>query len=380
MKKVIFDVDGVLLSEKRYFDVSALTLWEWYNSPHYMGFEQEEIDPELAEEKIVALRKQYWKDDLILQWLKNHGINDNWDMVHAHIFVSLWIMLEELGRSEAPMTTLPLSTAEDVQQLGKRLHACSLPTGEQVLAWLERYVPDTAGKDEVFQCLGDAAASTDAGKVLASYAPLGSPLWNLHQQCFQAWYFGDELFQQIYGKAPVATGKSGFLSREEPLGTADGIRFMFQELKRRGYELAIATGRSYWEVKIPFETYGWLEEFDPLYISTSTDVEEASNMLGLSLAKPHPFAYRLGAFGHYPEKYLEYVENPDAFKTGTYYVVGDSLSDVWGAKQMGALMIGTLTGLEGEAARSMFEKEQVEYIIDTVEDILGVIGQNELVR
>ena len=32
MKKVIFDVDGVLLSEKRYFDVSALTLWEWYTA------------------------------------------------------------------------------------------------------------------------------------------------------------------------------------------------------------------------------------------------------------------------------------------------------------------------------------------------------------
>ena len=28
MKKVIFDVDGVLLSEKRYFDVSALVVWE----------------------------------------------------------------------------------------------------------------------------------------------------------------------------------------------------------------------------------------------------------------------------------------------------------------------------------------------------------------
>ena len=37
MKKVIFDVDGVLLSEERYFDVSALTVWEWLYSPYYMG-------------------------------------------------------------------------------------------------------------------------------------------------------------------------------------------------------------------------------------------------------------------------------------------------------------------------------------------------------
>lgn len=29
MKKVIFDIDGVLLSEERYFDVSGLVVWEW---------------------------------------------------------------------------------------------------------------------------------------------------------------------------------------------------------------------------------------------------------------------------------------------------------------------------------------------------------------
>ena len=35
MKKVIFDIDGVLLSEERYFDVSALTVWEiLYGSYH----------------------------------------------------------------------------------------------------------------------------------------------------------------------------------------------------------------------------------------------------------------------------------------------------------------------------------------------------------
>lgn len=43
MKKVIFDVDGVLLSEKRYFDVSALTVWEWYHSPLYLNLGGEQI-------------------------------------------------------------------------------------------------------------------------------------------------------------------------------------------------------------------------------------------------------------------------------------------------------------------------------------------------
>lgn len=373
MKKVIFDVDGVLLSEKRYFDVSALTLWEWYNSPFYMGLAQDEIYPDLPEEKIDEVRAYYWKNDEILQWLKSHGINDNWDMVHAHLFVTLWLMLEDYTVRTGELLSLSFDTIQDVRLAGKTLKNIALPTAEQVLEILNYYVPVDAGKDAVYEYLEKGANTTEVGRKIAHYATLGSPLWHLHQDCFQAWYFGDDLYQKIYERTPVATGKSGFLNREEPLGTVEGILHMFQELKKRGYDIAIATGRSYWETRIPFETYGWLDEFDPLYISTSTDVKEAGELLGLSLQKPHPFAYFLGAFGHYPEQYRQYVENPDAFKKGTYYVVGDSLSDVWGAQKMGAIMIGTLTGLDGEAARAMFEREKAEYILDSVEQILDIL-------
>lgn len=70
MKKVIFDVDGVLLSEKRYFDVSALVLWEWYYSEKYLHLGHEEVTSELSDEAIDSLRRRFWKDDAILRWLK----------------------------------------------------------------------------------------------------------------------------------------------------------------------------------------------------------------------------------------------------------------------------------------------------------------------
>ena len=44
MKKIIFDVDGVLFSEERYFDVSGLTVWEWLYSSGYMGLAAEQDD------------------------------------------------------------------------------------------------------------------------------------------------------------------------------------------------------------------------------------------------------------------------------------------------------------------------------------------------
>ena len=93
MKKVIFDVDGVLLSEKRYFDVSALVLWEWYYSEKYLHLGQETITADLSDEAIDGLRRRFWKDDAILLWLKKHGVNSNWDMVHAHLVVTLLLLL-----------------------------------------------------------------------------------------------------------------------------------------------------------------------------------------------------------------------------------------------------------------------------------------------
>ena len=96
-------------------------------------------------------------------------------------------------------------------------------------------------------------------------------------------------------------------------------------------------------------------------------------MLGLSLDKPNPFAYYAGAFGTYPERYADYVSRPDEFKDGEYYIVGDSMADIWCAKAMGTVMIGTLTGLDGLAARAMFEAEQADYIVDSVEDILDIL-------
>ena len=91
MKTVIFDVDGVLLSEKRYFDVSGLALWEWYNSPLFLGIGEEPVIAEPTEEKIEALRRHYWADDELLRRFKRHGINSNWDMVYLFAVCSFLV-------------------------------------------------------------------------------------------------------------------------------------------------------------------------------------------------------------------------------------------------------------------------------------------------
>ena len=58
--------------------------------------------------------------------------------------------------------------------------------------------------------------------------------------------------------------------------------------------------------------------------------------------------------------------------TDEIYVCGDSYSDVVGSRRAGAKCIGILTGLEGNGAIPMFEKEGVPYV-DRVTDILQII-------
>ncbi len=370
-KKVLFDVDGVLLSEKRYFDVSALVIWEWLYGREFMNLGGETVNPAPDDAQIDALRARFWKNDEILAWLKTHGVNSNWDMVHIHIVTTLWLMLERIS---APGATpkFQLKNMADVRALGRLLADCKVPDASEVLERLNCVVPANVEKDELYEILSSAVEKSLGN---ADWTKPDSELWKLLFEVFQAWYFGDELYEKTYGKKPYAGGKSGFLRREQPFGTPESILEMFRELKRRGYEIAIATGRSRDEVQIPFEQFGWIAEFDPLYVATYSDVSEAQDRLGLPLDKPNPFVYYVGAFGRVPENYADYVAHPEKFKgDGVYYIVGDSLADVWCARAFGAKMIVTLTGLDGPAARGAFERESVDYIVSSVCEILNFLN------
>lgn len=83
MKKIIFDVDGVLLSEEHYYDVSGLTVWEILYGRAYMGLpsEREDFVPAaVTDGQTAAIRQAVWGGDRLLAWLRGKGLNSNWDM------------------------------------------------------------------------------------------------------------------------------------------------------------------------------------------------------------------------------------------------------------------------------------------------------------
>ena len=364
MKKVIFDVDGVLLSEERYYDVSALTVWEILYGRKYMGLPSERDDfvaETVTDGQIAAIRAEVWGRDALLSWLKSRGINSNWDMVHAWLITCFWLLGEEYRRRTGDALPLHFRREEDFHSAGLAVMGLPLPKAGAILARWEAVVPEAAEGSDVFHVLGDAMAET-FGEA-PSWAPLQSELWRMHTEAFQAWYLGDDLFIEQNHRVPWAGGKRGFLREEIPLAPAEAIGALFRRLKDSGWEIAVATGRSRGEMTVPFRTLGWYGAFDPLYLATATDVFEAEKATGIAhLDKPHPFLYECAMYGRTPALYEAYARGEKkAGPEDDVYVVGDSFSDVLGARAAGAKAIGVLTGLEGAAAADMFEKAGVPF-------------------
>ena len=130
-------------------------------------------------------------------------------------------------------------------------------------------------------------------------------------------------------------------------------------------------------MEIPFKMFHWYEEFDPLYLATASDAEEAAEMYSCPVPdKPQPFIFSCAVFGRKRENYKAYLEEQmKPSPEDEVYVCGDSYSDVLGSRRAGTKFIGILTGLEGKKAASLFEREQVP-CVDRITDIEKVIDGN----
>ena len=376
MKKVIFDVDGVLLSEERYFDVSALTVWEWLYSPYYMGLANDSGLPLHGDDAWIAtVRDRVWAGDTLLSWLKAHGINSNWEMVHAFLITASWLMARQFREETGHLPPLSLKNRDEVRALGSLLADRAVPGAEEILLFWESHVESQVEGAALFVCLRQAA-EVEAGREL-TFMNLDSPFFRMHQLAFQQWYLGDEVFPEIMHEKVYGAPKEGFLQKENPLGDAGDIRNMLKQLKAAGFSLGVATGRGAKEVEIPFRFFGWYEDFDPVYIATASDAEEVSAQYGnIPLGKPSPFLYLCAAYGRRTENYGAYITDGRIHASDEVYVIGDSYSDVLGARAAGARFIGVLTGLTGKAAAAMFEKEKEAYS----ENVLTAVREHILKR
>lgn len=376
IKTILFDVDGVMLSEERYFDASALTVWEMLYSPQYLGLKADTFTPAPVESEIRRVREEVFAKDEVLHFIKARGINSNWDMVFLTFSYQLIRLVEVLKPQLGTEVTSLLSGQVDRAELAK------------LREWGATYAPDFA--------VDYAAFTPDFAKGPAQKAEMllylnqvtkercgvetemfsrNSDLWQLCQKTFQEWYLGDERVAASIGRETMQPGKKGFLTDEIPIVPPAEMIELFRTLKEKGYILGIGTGRPTIETHVPLTEMKVLEWFDPNRVVTASHVLKAEEEFPAHapMSKPHPFSYVKGLLGlSVPNSEVVSFSLPIT-NGDEVLVVGDSPADFLAARSIGCKFAATLTGLSGQEARAKFEEVKADYILDDVRDILSIL-------
>lgn len=371
---ILFDVDGVLLSEEHYFDASALTVWEMLTSSNYLALAPEQYKTEYSDSEIEEIRVKVFKDDQVLKFLKSRGLNANWDMIYLTLSYQLIHLLEQVKDDEQMRIQHWLTKEMDRETL--------LEVGEVLAKYsvsldFDRFIDDFQSTAEMKQGLMkhlDLLAKEKLAVDTTIFQKKGL-LWSVCEHVSQEWYVGDENVLESTGRPSVQLGKQGFLANEATLAPAQEIATFFQFFLEKGMNIGIGTGRPELETIQPFEHLDWLQYFDPNHIVTADEVLDAQKEIpeGVSLSKPHPFTYLLALAGKDCGA-LECLKQPLPLENGEQIlIVGDSLADLLAARQMGCRFAAVLTGLSGKDARSEFEAHHADYILDSVLDVKELI-------
>jgi phosphoglycolate phosphatase-like HAD superfamily hydrolase len=374
IKTILFDVDGVLLSEEHYFDASALTVWEMLISCNYLALAPEKFNTNYSENEIKEIRELVFDCDDALKFMKSRGLNANWDMIYLVFSHQLIHLLSQIKETE----------------LEKICRWCQAPIDRETLLEIGRVLSNYHVKMDFPLFVKDFERSQAMKQELLWYLnelteeKLGiktdifghrGELWSICEHVSQEWYVGDENILASTGRPSVQLGKSGFLANETTLAPREKIAELFHNLLVSGYEIGIGTGRPALETIQPFQHLDWLQYFDENKIVTEDDVlrAEKEHPESRPLSKPHPFPYIMAYKGKSAsvEDCLNTnlpIENGDSI-----LVVGDSLADLLAARKLGCQFAAVLTGLSGQDARREFEQHQADYILDSVLDVRRIL-------
>jgi phosphoglycolate phosphatase-like HAD superfamily hydrolase len=376
--KIIFDMDGVVTGEDRYWDAAALTVWELLYSSRCLGLSCRPGLPNfkagVSPREIAAVRRVIFAEDKVITFFKQRAVNSNWDLA-VLVFVSQLLSLCRVLKKEREQETVAflfsaLFTGE-VSFTGFLQGLARLLKGRALIQDFNSvlHAEDTGGaRGEALLSQFFASLPGGDSKPAGRAQFVSSALWTGVRDVFQEWYLGDEQFLDIFGRAPGSPGKKGLIHAETPLLPAAEITAALHSLQAQGWVLGIATGRPFHELRPPLKAMGIWNFFEPASIVTFNEVRKAEKALqetqpGLSLGKPHPFSFRRAYWGPlYSDRELVFAP-PPAPPPGSCWAVGDSLADLLAAREMGALFIGVLTGPGGVASGALFEQEGARAVL-----------------
>ncbi|GGE40546.1 haloacid dehalogenase [Pullulanibacillus camelliae] len=367
IQTVLFDIDGVLLSEERCFDASALSVWELLQSPNYLNIRSEHFTVTPNDAFIRTKRQEVFAGERVLSFMKSRGMNSNWDMVYLTFSYQLISLLQYVS---APVREAFLSRTDIDRQALKAL-APHLP--KDVPLNFELFVTDfekSPGTKQDLLLYIDTICEEKLGRTSKLFSRSGT-LWKIGQETYQEWYLGDAFIETSIGKKAYQAGKHGFLQEEIPLAATEELQQLFKKIRDQGIVIGIGTGRPAIESHEPLKALGLLDYIDPDRMVTATDVIEAERQFPeyLPLGKPHPYTYLHGFFKKQTATERVLKASLPLAKADSLLIIGDSLADCLAAQEIGAHFAAVLTGLTGEAAREEFEAHHAEVILSNVLEV-----------
>ncbi|WP_051683065.1 HAD family hydrolase [Salinicoccus luteus] len=366
MTVVLFDVDGVFLSEERCFDVSALAVHEMLYSPRYLNLNTYQFRTDYSDQEIKDIRAEVFSNDEVLDRFKQMGLNSNWDM----LFVTFSILYIELMK-DAQVNFENVDIA-DIQEVGRMMDTQKADYSK-VVDFLKG---DIYTKDSIYDALM-AYAREKLDLTDASAFEMSGAIWATGQYKYQEWYLGSKDVKTSTGIEAEEPDKPGFINDEEWIVAPEDIRGMLKRLLDAGVEIGVATGRPRQETLIPFHQERLMDLFRDNRISTASEVlaAEATEQAEGSLAKPHPYSYLWSLYEH-DETHFEDAVNQRNLSDDKIFIVGDSVADYYCAEAIGSDFIATLTGLTGRAIIPNFEALGVDHMVDSVLGVEEIILKN----
>lgn len=319
---VIFDMDGVITSEEKYWDAAALTVWEYLHLCRDVHISARECMANCNQ-----IRNRVFCEDRLIKVLKNKGVNSNWDLGYVTVLMAWILDTEDFDKVLEYAKTLPDNIIDCYDMLATE---CAKTSGKDV-NWLRR----------------------------------NGLMWQTMHGLFQEWYLGEK----PRGKPAVHTGKTGLMFSEEPVVDKAGICELLRGLSKT-HRVCTGTGRPQTEMMTPLIEWGVKDYFDGNGLCNYDHVVKAENEFNMTLTKPHPYIFLKALYGaDYDDKKIidgDY-DKEEIKKT---LVVGDAGADILAARAMGADFCAVLTGVAGKRARGYFESLNAEYILNSVLDML----------
>ena len=378
IKTIIFDMDGVITSEKNYWISAGLTALEIFYSKSYSAFNDNSSLSDQSLDKTIEQSKKFVTYNFISA-LKGRSINTNWDL--AYFSTALFLI-------EAIKQVKDSNIIKEIQENGLTTRVLQLIGREvRLKVFFEYRIDDLAEKFfnkypdingfEYIDCLNRELH--EKSEIKTSLFSRNNSFWILCFELFQEWFLGTELFKNHYNKTLSHLKKQGMVNLESPIIPLSQIDDMLSKLHESDYVLGIATGRPYDEIIRPLENWNLLKYFRKNMIATHNDVEKGEHYLSthnthLSLAKPHPFLFLKSL---YPDENTISLmkKNYPINNKDEILVVTDSVSDIMIAKKLGCLCAVVLTGVVSEKLKKSLFNSKPEFIINDVSLLSELVFQ-----